>query len=106
MKRSKLGERLSQWSVNSELPTDFKGQVWERIAEADRPFVEFSFDSLFVWLAERLQHRASAMAFLLVAALLGGGLGGIHAVIDSRVSHVKMAETYLQTVDPSRHSLE
>ena len=106
MKKSKLGERLSQWSVNSELPTDFKGQVWERIAQEGRPFAWISFDTLLVWLAERLQHRAAATAFLLVAALFGGGLGGIHAMIDSKESHVKLAKTYLQSVDPSRHSLE
>lgn len=102
----RLDEKICRWTVNSDLPTDFQSQVWNRIDHEDRRSVVFSFDAFLVWFTGRLQHRTAATAFLLVAALFGGGLGGIHAMIDSKESHVKMAKTYLQSVDPSRHSLE
>ena len=102
----RLDEKICRWTVNSDLPADFQSQVWKRIAHDDRRSVVLSFDAFFMWFTECLQHRTAATAFLLVAALFGGGLGGIHAMIDSNESHVKMAESYLQSVDPSRHSLE
>ncbi len=99
-----LAETLKQWTVDSELPTDFKSRVWRSITPEDRRSMGPGFDSFFVWIAEHLRHRSIATAVLIVAALIGGGLGGLHAVIDSKETHHRMAETYLQTIDPSRHS--
>ena len=100
----KVDESLQQWTIDAELPTDFKGRVWRSIAQDDRSSLGHSFKLLFVWITEHLRHRVIATAFLIVAVLVGGGLGGLHAAIDSRESHHRMAETYLQTIDPSRHS--
>ena len=101
-----LNKGLSQWAVDSELPADFKRRVWGRISQSRDHSASFGFEFYFRWVVERLHHRAGAVAFLLVAALVGGGLGGVRAKIDSKGYHLRMAESYLQTIDPSRHSLE
>jgi hypothetical protein len=88
-----LDELLLQWQVQTPAPTEFRREVWGRIAAGAQPAPSW-LDRMVGWLS----HPA-ALAACIAAALLAGGLTAWKPHPPSQAENMAR-EAYLQSIDP------
>lgn len=96
----RLTELLRRWEVISELPSDFRREVWQRVERSREE--ESSTISGWLWsrLGLELVRPAVAVAYLTILIAAGSVLGWSRA--EHQKIHLKesLGERYVQSIDP------
>lgn len=100
----KLAKVLDKWRVSESLPTGFRASVWRRIERKDAAIWPKSIDAAIEGVMQLFKRPIPIVAFLVISTLVGVGIGGFHASVDSKRASVSMSENYLKMIDPSRHT--
>lgn len=88
-----LDELLQQWQVQTPAPSEFRREVWGRIAAEARPMPTW-LDRMTGWL-----FHPAALAACIAAALLTGGMVAWKPEPPAQAGgQARMA--YLQSIDP------
>lgn len=100
--RSLSPDDLQIWKVETEIPSRFQAEVWQKIAARQ---VEQPVWSRFIeWITLTLVRPQFAAALILVAGLMGGGLAQWKVQRVNARSFNALQSQYIASVDPYAHA--
>ncbi len=89
---------LSQWSVTTPLPRNFKANVWQQIAA--RQSRSSFWRVAIAWLDGKLARPAPALAYLAMLLVAGLVAGEWKAHVETSQMEKALLTRYVQSVDP------
>ena len=96
-----LRKKLASWKVQPEIPPDFQGGVWRRIAARESKSSKSPLPGF--WAIRWIGLPRLATCAIVLAGLMGTGLGLIESS-QANTKNWKMLETrYVQSIDPYVH---
>jgi len=101
-KDPKFNQLLSSWDVKAEAPTGFEREVWQRIAaRAESPALTFT--GALDFLVNRLIRPQIAATVVLFVVFSAATLGLRQASIGTERKEARVAQSYLNSIDPVTH---
>lgn len=101
---AELSAVLQKWRMSGKTPADFKRSVWSRISSVDSSGKLSNATAFREWIYSLCLRPAIVASFLVMACLLGSGIGLIHAKRKSDNFTESMQERYVRWVNPNFHT--
>lgn len=103
-----LHEKLRTWKVDAAIPRSFSADVWARIRAREEERAATGLSGFIRWLLPSPLVWKFATATVVVMLALGVGLGNLTARNANDENRSRLAQRYVQSVDPylqlSRHT--